>query len=57
MAYLGKQHLFFAFLLGLVFKVTRLCPSFPSFVGEAVDKDTPKDAEIPAQRRAGKTVA
>ena len=28
-----------------------LSSSFPSFVGVAVDKDVPKDADIPAQRR------
>jgi hypothetical protein len=27
--------------------------SFPSFVGVAADKDAPKDAEIPAQRKDG----
>ncbi|PPQ74948.1 hypothetical protein CVT24_010179 [Panaeolus cyanescens] len=28
-------------------------PRFPSYVGEAADKDKPKDAEIPAHRRTG----
>ena len=26
---------------------------FPSFIGEAADKDVPKDAEIPEHRKAG----
>ncbi|KAF8179188.1 DNA ligase/mRNA capping enzyme [Pholiota molesta] len=28
-------------------------PRFPSYIGEAVDKDEPKDAEIPDHRKAG----
>ncbi|KAF9552728.1 DNA ligase/mRNA capping enzyme [Agrocybe pediades] len=32
-------------------------PRFPSFVGVAIDKDKPKDAEIPEHRRVGTTAA
>ncbi|KAG6818130.1 hypothetical protein H0H87_000035 [Tephrocybe sp. NHM501043] len=28
-------------------------PRFPSYIGEAIDKDEPKDAEIPAHRKPG----
>jgi len=28
-------------------------PRFPSYIGEAVDKDEPKDAEVPEHRKAG----
>ncbi|KAL7416590.1 hypothetical protein BDY24DRAFT_377587 [Mrakia frigida] len=32
-------------------------PRFPTFVGEAIDKDAPKDAEVPDKRRAGTAAA
>ncbi|KAF9260515.1 hypothetical protein L218DRAFT_1002648 [Marasmius fiardii PR-910] len=28
-------------------------PRFPTFVGEAIDKKEPKDAEVPEHRKAG----
>lgn len=31
----------------------RPVPRFPSFVGEALDKDKPTDAEIPEWRKVG----
>lgn len=33
-------------------RLIRLQFRFPSFVGEAIDKDEPKDAEIPAKNQA-----
>ncbi|RDB20051.1 DNA ligase [Hypsizygus marmoreus] len=32
-------------------------PRFPSYIGEAIDKDEPKDAEIPEHRKSGAKVA
>ena len=54
MGFLGK-YLFVYF--GFEFNTPFFFFSFPSFVGVAVDKDVPKDAEIPAQRRAGNSEA
>lgn len=40
-----------------VFFSSFLVDRFPTFVGEAIDKDAPKDADVPDKRRAGTAAA
>lgn len=42
-----------SFALDSLTRLTDSCGRFPSFVGEAIDKDEAKDAEIPEHRKEG----